>query len=77
MKKWLSLTVMTCILLGAAYLAIATEQGRKSVQSLENVQLALQDVEQRIAKYGATDELLQKRAAYVEALAQLNEQAGV
>jgi len=71
MKKWLSLTVMTCIVLGAALWATAKQDASVTSQAA-SLQKGLEQIEHSIAKYGASDELLAKRDEYLAAIAELN-----
>lgn len=68
MKKWLSLVVMTCLLLGAAYLAVATEAGRNVLNSTAATRAMLAEIDALLAKDATNPELLAKRQEVVEVL---------
>jgi len=70
MKKWLSLIVMTCLLLGAAYLAVATEAGRRAMNSTDRTRAMLAEIDAMLASDATNPELLDKRAQLVENLQQ-------
>jgi hypothetical protein len=69
MKKWLSLIVMSCILFGAAYVAIATEQGRKLMKKSENARALLAEIDALLANDSQNIDLLNKRAIVAQSLA--------
>lgn len=69
MKKWLSLLVMTSILLGAAYFAVATESGRKVQTRSAKTLSALEEIDAMLATDPGNQEFLDKRAQIVEELA--------
>ena len=68
MKKWLSLIVMSCILFGAAYVAVATEQGRKVMKKSETAAALLAEIDALLASDNQNPELLNKRAMVVQDL---------
>lgn len=74
MKKWLSLIVMSSVLLGAAYFATATESARK-MSRIEAARTALAEIDAMLIQDVSNDELLAKRAAVVAELAELGEAA--
>ncbi len=74
MKKWLSLIVMSSVLLGAAYFATATESARK-MSRIETARTALAEIDALLIQDVSNDELLAKRAAVVAELAELGEAA--
>ena len=56
MNKWLSLIVMTTLLFGAAYLAVATESGRSVLNSTAATREMLQQVDALLAKNAGNPE---------------------
>ncbi|MBL0061847.1 MAG: hypothetical protein IPP40_10320 [bacterium] len=75
MKKWLSLIVMTSLLLGAAYLAVATEAGRDMLNRTASTRAVLAQIDAMLAKDSANPELLAKREEVVKDLAASGEAA--
>jgi len=73
MKKWLSLIVMTSLLLGATYLAVATEAGRNMLNSSATTRAMLAEIDAMLAKDSANPELLAKREEVVQTLAAAGE----
>ena len=73
MNKWLSLIVMTTLLFGAAYLAVATESGRSVLNSTAATREMLQQVDAMLDKNAGNPELLQKRAELATKLADAGE----
>ncbi len=70
MKKWLSLIVMTSLLLGAAYLAVATEAGRDMLNRSASTRAMLAEIDAMLSHDSKNPELLDKRAQLVENLMQ-------
>lgn len=73
MNKWLSLIVMTTLLSGAAYFAVATETGRTMLNSTATTRALLQEIDAMLVKDASNPELLQKRAELTKELAQAGE----
>jgi len=68
MKKWLSLIVMSCILFGAAYIAVATERGRKAMKSTDISRNLLAEIDFLLSTDRNNPELIAKRAVIVDNL---------
>ncbi len=74
MNKWLLSALMIILLLGAAYLAVATETGRTMLNSTATTRAMLQEVDALLTNDRGNAELLYKRAQLAENLAELGEQ---